>query len=62
MYIIYRTYKKRNIIKNDILEDRLQAKLKALGEIAKRLLQDEVIEGDVFQQMAEELVIRDSEN
>ncbi len=62
MYIIYRTYKKRNIIKNDILEDRLQAKLKALGEIAKRLLQDEVIECDVFQQMAEELVIRDSED
>ena len=35
---------------------------KALDEIAKRLLQDEVIEGDVFQKMADELVIRESED
>ncbi len=40
----------------------LRKNWKALDEIAKRLLQDEVIEGDVFQQMAEELVIRDSED
>ena len=40
----------------------LRKNWKALDEIAKRLLQDEVIEGDVFQKMAEELVIRDSED
>ena len=36
--------------------------MKSLDEIAKRLLQDEVIEGDVFQKMADELVIRESED
>ena len=40
----------------------LRKNWKALDEIAKRLLQDEVIEGDVFQQMADELVIKDSED
>lgn len=40
----------------------LRKNWKALDEIAKRLLQDEVIEGDVFQKMADELVIRESED